>query len=69
MARRRREFSVFNLSFLDVISCGLGAVILFFVITNTQVQGRVQEALKDLYNETELIKEEIFDERVRLARV
>ena len=69
MARRRREFSVFNLSFLDVISCGLGAVILFFVITNAQVQGRVQEALKDLYNETELIKEEIFDERVRLARV
>ena len=69
MARRRREFSVFNLSFLDVISCGLGAVILFFVITNTQVKGRVQEALEDLYNETELIKEEIFDEQVRKARI
>ncbi|SVC98717.1 uncharacterized protein METZ01_LOCUS351571, partial [marine metagenome] len=30
----RRQFNVFNLSFLDVIACGFGAVILFFMIIN-----------------------------------
>ncbi len=33
----RREVNVFNLSFLDVMSCGLGAVILFFMVINAQV--------------------------------
>ena len=31
---RRREFNVFSLSFLDIMSCGFGAVILIFVIIN-----------------------------------
>ena len=29
---RNRSFNVFNLSFLDIMSCGLGAVILIFLI-------------------------------------
>ena len=28
MRRKRAEFEIFNLSFLDVISCGFGAVVL-----------------------------------------
>jgi len=31
---KRRQFSVFSLSFLDVMSCGFGAVILIFLIIN-----------------------------------
>ena len=31
-ARRRREIDIFNLSFLDVVSCGFGAIILLLVI-------------------------------------
>ncbi len=32
MARKNREINVFNLSFLDVLSCALGAVILVLVL-------------------------------------
>ncbi len=32
MARRNREINVFSMAFLDVLSCGLGAMILLFII-------------------------------------
>ena len=32
MSRRRRPIEVFNLSFLDVVSCGFGAIILLLII-------------------------------------
>ena len=64
----RREFNVFNLSFLDVISCGFGAVILFFIIINAQVKTRSQQASVDLLNETEFLQEEIFDEQKEWSR-
>ena len=31
---QRRKFTVFSLSFLDVMSCGFGAVVLIFLIIN-----------------------------------
>lgn len=38
---RKREFTVFSLSFLDVMSCGFGAVILIFIIIHhgTETKG------------------------------
>lgn len=33
MKKRSRDFDIFNLSFLDVISCGLGAVVLLVLIS------------------------------------
>ena len=41
--RKRREMSEFTLSFLDVICCGFGAVILLLMITKT-VQPQIIEA-------------------------
>lgn len=35
--RRRSEISEFNISFLDVISCGFGAVVLLLIIAKTAV--------------------------------
>ncbi|MCZ6890446.1 MAG: VWA domain-containing protein [Gammaproteobacteria bacterium] len=35
MKQRRRDVEVFGLSFLDVISCGFGAIILLLIITKT----------------------------------
>ncbi len=32
---RRRPFEIFSLSFLDVISCGFGAIVLLLLISNT----------------------------------
>ena len=43
MARRRRRPEEFSLSFLDVICCGFGAVILLLMITKT-VQPQIIEA-------------------------
>ena len=31
---KRRDFNIFSLSFLDIMSCGLGAVILVYIIVN-----------------------------------
>lgn len=36
MKGRRREFEIFSLSFLDVISCGFGAVVLLVLVSNFQ---------------------------------
>lgn len=35
MKFRKREFDIFNLSFLDVISCGFGAVVMLVLISKT----------------------------------
>tara|TARA_R110002073_G_scaffold27244_4_gene88193 strand:- start:70 stop:1020 length:951 start_codon:yes stop_codon:yes gene_type:complete len=35
MKIRKKDFDIFNLSFLDVISCGFGAVVLLVLISNT----------------------------------
>jgi len=35
MKINRKDFNIFNLSFLDIISCGFGAVVLLVLISNT----------------------------------
>jgi len=35
MKIKKKEFDIFNLSFLDIISCGFGAVVLLVLISNT----------------------------------
>ncbi|MEK9901045.1 MAG: hypothetical protein VW516_09895, partial [Rhodospirillaceae bacterium] len=41
MRRKRAEFEVFSLSFLDVISCGFGAVVLLVLISPFGVSNEV----------------------------
>ena len=45
---RRREVEVFNISFLDVISCGFGAVILLLVIALALEPVTVEKITEDL---------------------
>lgn len=47
MARRRRQFNVFSLSFLDIMSCGFGAVILFFMIISAQIAVETEETVRE----------------------
>jgi hypothetical protein len=65
----RRPFNVFNLSFLDVMSCGLGAVVLFFMVINAQVATRAGKANAELQAETNRLEEEVLDGRKNLVRV
>ncbi len=66
MARRRLNVS--NLAFLDVMSCGLGAVVLFFMVINAQVTVRAGKANLNTLAETNKLEEEILDGRKNLVR-
>lgn len=55
MARRNRRFSVFSLSFLDVMSCGFGAVVLIFLIINHATEEEAKVVNKDLLSEIRLL--------------
>jgi len=57
MARRRVE--VFSLSFLDVICCGFGAVILFYTIISAQSGIERTRKAEDLAAEVSRLEEEV----------
>jgi hypothetical protein len=67
MARKR--FTTFNLSFLDVMSCGFGAVVLFYMIINAQVSVRADKENIVLLAETNRLEEEVLDGRKNLVRL
>lgn len=67
MARRRREMQVFSMSFLDCMSCGFGAVILFFMIINAQVNETTDKDPSNLMAETDRLETEILDGRKNLV--
>ncbi|MEM9530742.1 MAG: VWA domain-containing protein [Pseudomonadota bacterium] len=69
MARRKRQFNVFNLSFLDIMSCGFGAVILFFVIINHAQDERNDDLTADLSGEVNLVETELKLEKLNLAKL
>lgn len=52
---RRRKFSVFSLSFLDIMSCGFGAVILIYLIINHATEVTSQELNRDVLAELRMI--------------
>lgn len=54
MARDRR-FNVFSLSFLDVMSCGFGAVVLIFLIINHATEEEAKIVNKDLLSEIRML--------------
>ncbi len=68
MARKRR-FTTFNISFLDVMSCGFGAVILIFLIIDHAVEAESQELNADLMSETNLLEDEVLEGREGLVKL
>ena len=68
--KRRREFEVFSLSFLDAICCGFGSIILLLIVTRVAEPSRLeashrdtagliakyQQALNEILGETELVR-------------
>ena len=67
MARKRRPIEVFSMSFLDCMSCGFGAVILFFMIINAQVRETTEQDPTSLMAETTRLEREILDGRKNLV--
>ena len=55
--RTRRGIEAFSMSFLDVISCGFGAIILLLIITLALEPRAVHQIKVDLSDKISLIKE------------
>ena len=56
MARRAgRRFNVFSLAFLDVMSCGFGAVVLVFLIINHRIEDVTKNVDPELLSESRLL--------------
>jgi len=52
MRREPRELVLFNLSFVDVICCALGAIILLFIISSQNLTKNVSEAVRKYRKES-----------------
>lgn len=65
----RRSFSVFSLSFLDVMACGLGATILFLMLISAQVRVKADLANDGLRAEATKIEQEVLDAKKNLLRL
>jgi hypothetical protein len=65
---KRRKINVFSLSFLDCICCGLGAVILLFVILNAKSAARRDEVTSNLRAEVSRMQEEVLEGKKELVQ-
>ncbi len=68
MARKRSAIA-FNLSFLDVMSCGFGAVVLVFLIMDHAIKVQSSELNTDLMSEVNMLEEEVVDGNDGLVRL
>lgn len=61
MKIRKKEFEIFNLSFLDVISCGFGAVVLLVLISRTVDDGQqsVVDSVENLLGQVITLENQI----------
>lgn len=68
--RTRRLLTPFSLSFLDIMSCGFGSVVLLFLIIKHNVDTNVPIPVdtRDQTSEVMLLEEEILDGRRNLAQ-
>jgi hypothetical protein len=66
---RKREFTTFSLSFLDIMSCGLGAVALIFLIIKHETNVQIDQAQQDLQAEVNLLEEEVLDGEEHLVKL
>ena len=63
MAKKRNRVEASTLSFLDVIACGFGAIILLLVITKTAQPMILEETRKDLEGLVSLLEQQLFEIR------
>ena len=67
MKSRRRDIEIFSLSFLDVICCGFGAIILLFVLSKFAEPVIIEELSEDLQSVIVRLEEELHEIRGETA--
>ena len=65
----RRTTNVFSLSFLDAMTCGFGAVVLFFMVINAAVGTRAERVTGDLKAEVDRLEEEVLEGHQNLVEL
>ena len=65
--KKRRDIEIFSLSFLDVICCGFGAIILLFVLSKFAEPIIIEEVRADLQLEVQRLEEELHETRGETA--
>ncbi|MGD1970033.1 MAG: VWA domain-containing protein [Desulfobacterales bacterium] len=66
---KRRAVNVFSLSFLDIITCGLGAVILLFVLVNAKSAAQRDSITSDFRAEADRVEQEVLEAQKDLVLV
>jgi hypothetical protein len=61
--KQRRQVDIFNLSFLDVVSCGFGAIILLLIIVEFSEPTVIEKLRVDLSGQVLRLEQELFDVR------
>lgn len=69
MVRRKRQATTFNLSFLDIMSCGFGAVILVFLIIDHSIEVQIESVNAEVLSEVDLLEEDIREGETGLVRL
>jgi hypothetical protein len=66
---KRKKLNVFSLSFLDIITCGLGAIILLFVLVNAKSAARRDTVTADLHAEISRMESEVLEGEKNLVQI
>lgn len=65
----RRRTNPIGLSFLDAMTCGLGAVVLLYMVINASVQERTDRLTETLRSEVDRLEVEVLDENARMVEL
>ena len=65
----RKKLTVFSLSFLDIITCGLGAIILLFVLVNAKSAAQRNTVTSDLRAETNRVENQVLEGKKNLIQI
>jgi hypothetical protein len=63
---KRKRLNIFSLSFLDIITCGLGAIILLFVLINAKSAAQRDTVTTDLRAEVDRIEKQVLEGKKKL---
>lgn len=66
---RRRSMNVFSLAFLDAITCGFGAIILFYMIIVANIDIRHDEVVEDAASEVDRMEMRVLAGRKNLVQL
>lgn len=67
--RVKRRTNPIGLSFLDAMTCGLGAVVLLYMVINGSVQQHTEELTRNLQAEVDRLEIEVLEDHARMVEL